>query len=100
MSDRQGLHQSGLQPRLVRHHALVPRRIKDEIDAHISHGWYYCNFFLSVLHEDLTHAAARRSQSHVDADRSLTVRGRGYITAVDQTEIDNIDGNLGVKTGF
>ena len=79
---------------------MIPWRIKDQFNAHIGNGRNDDNFLLSVLDEDFAHAATRCGQRHVDADGSLAILAWNHIQAIDQTEIDNVDWNLGVVAGL
>src|ERR1700689_1366810 len=61
-------HHSGLQPRFVRHHAVIPRRIEDQLDVGSRHRGHQLYLVTHVLHQNLAHAAARGGERHLDGD--------------------------------
>src|SRR5271166_1458877 len=60
------LHHSGLQAGGFRHHRMIPGRIEHQFDVGVSDGRHYLHLAAHVLHQDLTHAATRRRQGHLD----------------------------------
>ena len=94
------LHKAGLEPSLVGHHRLVPGRIEYEFDPDILNGRNNRDFFLCILNEYLSHSASRGGQCHIYVDGSLTISQRVDFTAINQSKVNDIDGNLRVINRF
>src|SRR5882724_4918626 len=89
-------HHAGLQPRLIRHHGLVPRRVEDQFHVGPRHGRNDFNLAAHVLDQGLAHAAAGRGQGHFNVDRAGRIVVLGDFTLVHQPQVDNVYRDLGV----
>src|SRR5215472_16698058 len=89
-------HHSELQLRGVGHHLQAPRRIEHDLDVGLAHVRHGHELRLDVFAEDVAHAAARRGEGELDVDLLATVRERRQGAAIDEAEVHDIDGDLGV----
>lgn len=81
-------------------HGLVPGRVPDDLDDSFFHAGKVKKFLLGVAGDGCTHAAAGRGQGHLDGDEAVAAGQRLDVKIIDETEVDDVDGNLGVVTGF
>lgn len=81
-------------------HGLVPRRVEGNLDDGFPDARHCLDLVLDVGGDDAAHAAARRGQRHVDLDDLLAVAGVLHLAAIDQAEVDDVDGYLGVVAGL
>src|SRR5207248_2221376 len=86
-----------LQPCGLRHAARVPRRIPDDLDLHLADTGDALDLAPDVFFEHVAHAAAGRGHGHVDLDTLPAFRQRYRLAAVDETEVDEIYGDLRVE---
>src|SRR6267154_4941122 len=89
-------HHAGLQPRFVRHHGLVPRRVEHQFHVGSRHSGNDFDLAAHVLDQDLAHAAAGRGQGHLDVDVAGRIVVPGDLALVHQPQVDNIYRDLGV----
>ena len=92
------LKQTQLQLRRLGHHALVPRRIPDELDVRLVNRFERDEFVLHVLREHRTHAAAGRGQSHFHVGLVIVRADGREVAIVNQAKVHDVDGNLRVVT--
>src|ERR1700681_3823263 len=89
-------HHAGLQPRLIRHHGLVPRRVEDQFHVGSRHGRNDFDLAANVLDQSLAHAAPGRGQGHLDLDVAGRIVVPGDFALVHQPQVDNVYRDLGV----
>src|ERR1700730_12796479 len=89
-------HHAGLQPRLIRHHGLVPWRVEDQLHVGSRHGRNDFDLAANVLDQSLAHAAPGRGQGHFDVDVAGRIVVLGDFALVHQTQGDNVYRDLGV----
>src|SRR6187549_833959 len=75
-SDTASVHHAGLQSGGFGHHVVIPRRVEDELDVELRQRRDEAQLVSHVLHEDLTHAAARCRERHLHLDAARTVAVR------------------------
>src|SRR5882757_5139285 len=90
------LHHAGLQPRLFRHHGLVPRQIEHQFDIGPGYRRNDLDLVAHILHQDLAHAAAGRGQGHFDVDRARRIFVLADIALVNQPKVDDVYRDLWV----
>src|SRR5690606_29532494 len=77
-----------------------PGRVEGQVDVRALDAWQARDLGLDVVGEDLAHAAARRGQGHRDLDDlAAAARLLADLAAVDEAEVDDVDGDLGVVAG-
>src|SRR5947207_1305962 len=92
-SDHSELHPARFADRI-----LVPRRIPDELHISFIDAVYAENFALRIVRDCRSHPAARRGQSHFYLHSCSAIFFFAQATVVDQTEINNVNGDLGIVT--
>ena len=92
-SDHAELHSAGFAD-----HVLVPRRIPDELHVGFIDAVYAQNFALRIVRDCRSHSATGRGQSHFYFDARSAIFFFAQATIVDQTEINNVNGDLGIVT--
>src|ERR1700716_2278509 len=82
-------HHAGLQASFVRHHGLVPRRVKYQFDIRVRYGRDYLHLVAHVPDQEFPHPAAGRRQGHLDIDRACRIFVLADIAYVDQPQVDD-----------
>src|SRR3954463_8392324 len=95
---RKRLEHSRLQARGLGHHRLVPWRIEHELDVGRRDGRDDLELLTDILHEHVAHAAPGRGQGEPHVDLALAVRSRTDRAFVDESEVHDVDRDLGVVT--
>src|SRR5882724_4050808 len=79
-------------------HVLIPRRIPNELHIGFIDAVYAQNFALRIVRDRRPHPAARGGQSHFYFHSCSALFFFAQATIVDQSEINNVNGDLWVVT--
>src|ERR1022692_134688 len=90
------LQHAGLQPRLIRHHGVVPRRVEHQFDIDTCYGRNDLHLVANVLNQDLAHTAAGRGQGHFDVDGSRRILVLDDSAFINQPQVDDVYRDLWV----
>ena len=71
----------------------------DQLDIGLNHRGDALDLAAHVLDQDVSHAATRRGQRHLDVDPSRSFTIRRHVTLVDQPQLDHVDRDFRIKTG-
>src|SRR3569623_1142592 len=93
------LKQTGLQARRLGHAALIPLRLEHQLNVDIGDVRHALHFTGDVALQNRTHAATGRGERHLDVDAIAALGQWHHVAFVDEAELDDIDGNLGVIAG-
>src|ERR1700756_239733 len=88
-----------LQLGCIRHAAGVPRRIEDNLHVYLLHFRQAREFVFDVSLKDIAHATAGSSHGHFYID-FFPAFVSSYVAGVDQAQIYDVDGDLGVVNGL
>jgi hypothetical protein len=88
-----------LQLSRIRHAAGVPRGIEDNLHVYLLHFRQARELVFDVSLKDITHAAAGSGHGHFYID-FFPAFVRSYVAGVDQAQIYDVDGDLGVVNGL
>ena len=87
-----------LHPARFADHILVPWWIPHELHISFIDAVYAQNFALRIVRDGRAHPAARGGQSHFYFHSCSAIFFLAQATIVDQTEINNVNGYLGIVT--
>src|SRR3569623_1246113 len=93
------LKQPGLQARRLGHATLVPLRLKHQHNIDVGDIGHALHFAGDVGLQEGSHAAAGRGERHLDVDAVAALGQWHDVAFVDEAELDDVDGNLGVVAG-
>src|SRR5438067_1811629 len=83
------LDHAELHPAGFADHALIPRRIPDELDVGFVDAVDRHDLALRVVRDHRPHAAAGSGESHFDFHLRAAVVAGSQLAVINQTEIDN-----------
>src|SRR4051812_28544981 len=78
----------------------MPGRVPNDFDIGFFHTGQTHKALLGIASDHTTHAAAGGGESHFHRDRASAGGKWDDFHVIDETEIDDVDGDLGVVTGF
>jgi hypothetical protein len=81
-------------------HGLVPWGVPDELHGGFVYAGEGLDLGLGLLGEYGTHAASGGGEGHLDGDLCAAICGGGDLAIVDEAEVDDVYGDLGVVAGF
>ncbi len=81
-------------------HGLVPGGVPDQLDFGFVHAGEGFDLGFGFLGEDGAHAATGGGEGHFDGDEGAVGVARGDLAIVDEAEVNDVHGNLGVVAGL
>ena len=81
-------------------HVLVPGWVPDDVDFGFAHAGDAFELAFGVFGDGGTHATAGSGHGHVHVELVAALKALFGVERVNQSQIDNVDGNFGVEDLF